>query len=239
MPPRQRATRASENLDQMQESLPLTQTKMPAPRKRISAPPDRVYQSSTPLTQTKLPVPRKRIRSYGKKTTVRIPKQETLTQMDYLKMRNPPPLSDGEQDPDGIEEPDEDYEKQAKKRRSKRRKTTGDEPDSTPSFHTQRLTQMEWSFTSTPDDEEDISIFGVPNSSQTNLPTLSSRRTAGELSKTNAVGRRPSPVTEMPPPQTPRRILATEIPSSQSPATPLSVPSRRSLRRSLIEVNIT
>jgi len=232
MPPRQRATRASENLDQMQESLPLTQTKMPAPRKRISAPPDRVYQSSTPLTQTKLPVPRKRIRSYGKKTTVRIPKQETLTQMDYLKMRNPPPLSDGEQDPDGIEEPDEDYEKQAKKRRSKRRKTTGDEPDSTPSFHTQRLTQMEWSFTSTPDDEEDISIFGVPNSSQTNLPTLSSRRTAGELSKTNAVGRRPSPVTEMPPPQTPRRILATEIPSSQSPATPLSVPSRRSLRRS-------
>ena len=147
-------------------------------------------------------------------------------------MRNPSPLSDGEQDPDEIEEPDEDYEKQAKKRKSKRRKTTGDEPDSTPSFHTQRLTQMEWSFTSTSDDEEEISIFDVPSSSQTYLPTLSSRKKAGESSKTNATGPQPSPVQEMPPPQTPRRILATEIPSSQSPATPLSVPSRRSLRRS-------
>ncbi|PVH87649.1 hypothetical protein DL98DRAFT_509862 [Cadophora sp. DSE1049] len=237
MPPRKRATSASGTPDQMQVSSapPSTQTRLPAPRKRISAPPERVYKSSTPLTQTKLPVPRKRIRSYGKKTTVRIPKQETLTQMDYLRMRDPPPLGDDEEDPDEIEEPDGDYEKQVKKRRSKRRKTTGDEPDSTPSFHTQRLTQMEWSFTSTPDDEEDSSIFDVPNSSQTNLPTLSSRRKNGESSKTNGAEPQPSPLQEMPPPQTPRRILATEIPSSQSPATPVSIPSRRSLRRSPLQ----
>ncbi|KAH7346452.1 hypothetical protein BKA65DRAFT_585468 [Rhexocercosporidium sp. MPI-PUGE-AT-0058] len=212
---------------------PLTQTKLPIPRKRIiSAPPDRVYKSSIPLTQAKLPIPRKHIRSYGKKTTNRIPKQETLTQMDYLRMSDPVRLDNEDEDPDEIEEADEDYEKQAKKRRSKRRKTTGDEPDSTPSYHTQRLTQMEWSFTSALDDEDDSSIFDVPSSSQTDLPTMSSRRTVGESFKTNAAKAQQSPIKEMPPPQTPRRILTAEIPSSQSPATPFSIPSRGSLRRS-------
>lgn len=147
-------------------------------------------------------------------------------------MHNPPLLSEEDEDPDEIEEPDGDYEKQAKKRRSKRRKTMGDEPDSTPSFHTQRLTQMDWSFTSAPDDEEDPSIFDVPSSSQADLPTLSSKKMIGESSKTNAAQPQPSQMKVMPPPQTPRRIRATEIPSSQSPATPLSLPSRRSLRRS-------
>ncbi|KAK0120026.1 hypothetical protein ONS95_011440 [Cadophora gregata] len=238
MPPRKKATRRSSGtFDQMQgSSAPaLTQTTLPSPRKRISAPPDRVYKSSTPLTQSKLPVPRKHIRSYGKKTSVRIPKptkQETLTQMDYLRMRNPPPLGDDEQDPVEVEEPDGDYEKQAKKRKNKRRKTAGDEPDSTPSFHTQRLTQMEWSFTSAPDEEEDPSIFDVPSSSQTTLPTLSSRKKTGESSKASAADPQTSPINEMPPPQTPRRILATEIPSSQSPATPVSVRSGKFLGRS-------
>ncbi|KAL2069587.1 hypothetical protein VTL71DRAFT_14266 [Oculimacula yallundae] len=245
MPPRRKTSsgsRLSGASDPGPESSAptLTQTKLPIPRKRIGNPPERVYKSSTPLTQTKLPVPKKRIRSYGKKTTVRIPKQETLTQMDYLRMRNPPPLDDDEMDPDEIEEADEDYEKQSHKRRSKRRKTTGDEPDSTPSFYTQRLTQMDWSFTSAPDDEEDDpSIFDVPSSSQTGLPTLSSRRKTGESSKSNASKAQQSPIKEMPPPQTPRRILATEIPSSQSPATPFSTHSRGSLRRSpLKEISV-
>ncbi|CZS96647.1 hypothetical protein WAI453_010067 [Rhynchosporium graminicola] len=215
---------------------PLTQTKLPVPKKRITVPADRVYKSSTPLTQTKMAVPKKHIRSYGKKTTLRIPKQETLTQMDYLRMSDPIPLDDdADEDPDEIEEADGDYEKQAKKRRNKRRKTAGDESDSASSFHTQRLTQMEWSFTSVPDDEEDLSILDVPGSSQTDLPTfstLSSRRKMGESSNPNASKARQSPVKEMPPPQTPRRTLATEIPSSQSPATPLSFHTRGSLRRS-------
>ncbi|KAG4438860.1 hypothetical protein IFR05_005649 [Cadophora sp. M221] len=238
MPPRRKASngpRVSTAPNQVLEppAPPLTQTKLAVPRKRIiSAPSDRVYKSSTPLTQSKLPVPRKRIRSYGKRTTNRIPKQETLTQMDYLRMSDPILLDDDDEDPDEIEEVDGDYEKQANKRRSKRRKTTGDEPDSTSSYHTQRLTQMNWSFTSTPDEEEDPSIFDVPSSSQTNLPTMSSRRNVGESSKANAAIAEQSPVKEMPPPQTPRRILAAEIPSSQSPATPFSIPSRGSLRRS-------
>ncbi|KAH6713886.1 hypothetical protein BKA61DRAFT_735464 [Leptodontidium sp. MPI-SDFR-AT-0119] len=238
MPPRRKASngpRASTAPDQVPEpsAPPLTQTKLPISRKRIiSAPSDRVYKSSIPLTQTKLPIPRKRVRSYGKRTTNRIPKQETLTQMDYLRMSDPILLDTEDEDPDEIEEVDGDYEKQAKKRRSKRRKTTGDEPDSTPSYHTQHLTQMDWSFTSAPDNKEDPSIFDVPSSSQADLPTMSSRRKLGESSKTNAAKAQQSPIKEMPPPQTPRRILAAEIPSSQSPATPFSIPSRGSWSRS-------
>jgi hypothetical protein len=194
--------------------------KMP-PKRRVSAPTNRVYKSSTPLHQTRLPVSKKRVKSYGKKNSVRIPKQDTLTQMDFVRIQ---------QHEDQEEEDIDEYVDQAEKRKSKRRKTMGDEPSSTSELHTQTLTQWERSFTSEKD--EDDSIFNVPSSSQSmKLPGKSRKRSKAKSSVENGPNSEKSPTQEMPPPHTPRRVFEKEIPSSQSPATPLSLQSRGSVGR--------
>jgi hypothetical protein len=187
------------------------------PRKRISAPANRIYKSSTPLQQTKLPAARKRIKSYGKKSSVRVPKQETLTQIDFVKM----------QFPHDYDEEDEDYEEETKKRKKKRRKTTGDKPSTTPQFHTQTITQLDWSFSIAPE-EEDRSIFDVPSSSQSGKVSKNTKKRRARGVPAIEPPPEKSLVRDMPPPQTPHRTTAREIPSSQSPATPLSLHSRDS-----------
>jgi hypothetical protein len=191
------------------------------PKRRVSAPANRVYKSSTPLHQTRLPEPKKRLKSYGKKNSVRIPKQDTLTQMDFVRIQ---------QHEDQEEEDMDEYVDETEKRKSKRRKTMGDEPSSTAELHTQTLTQWERSFTSERD--EDDSILNIPSSSQSmKLPGKGRKRSKpkGSLGKDSKSEK--SPAQKIPPPQTPRRVFEKEIPSSQSPATPPSLQSRGSAPR--------
>ena len=148
--------------------------------------------------------------------SVRIPKQETLTQMDFLDISRP--LDEGDEDM-------EIYEDETEKPKKKRRKTTGDEPSRTPQYHTQTITQLDWSFTSAVQEENDI--YNVPSTSQPRVervtktkPAKPARRSTTHLKK--------STERELGPPQTPRRTFAQEIPSSQSPATPASIQSRGS-----------
>lgn len=226
------------------------------PRKKISAPPNRVYESARPKRQAKLPEVKKVIKTYGKKNTRRVAKpvdNDTLTQMWNL------PLSREEVEAEDMdiyeaepvlkrrakgrrslpeEEADMDYEEGSKKRRNKRRKTMGDEPESTSKYSTQTITQMDWSNIFLQEDipenlgVEDNDIYSGPNYSQSlhgrnkppNLPQPAepARRTSSR--RTQAAS------TAMPPPQTPRRVFRQEIPSSESPATPLS--NRSSQKRS-------
>jgi hypothetical protein len=260
------------------------------PRKRVSASANRVYKSSTPLKQAKLTAPKKRIRSYGKKSGVQLPKPDnTLTQMDWLKMQQ---VRDEEQQQQ--EDDDEDYEVEVEKPKRKRRKTTGDEPSATPQlhtqtisqvwsiksapneeeqdmgedpengtkkrkskrrktvgdelsrtpqFHTQTLTQLDQSFNSAPE-EKHHSIFDAPSSSQSAKPPKSVRKGPARKAR-DRVATPPqtqkSPARDMPPPQTPHRPMPREIPSSESPGTPVSLHSRGSTaRRSpLNEISMT
>jgi hypothetical protein len=221
------------------------------PPRRKSAPAGRVYKSSIPLQQTTLLKPKKRIKSYGKQSTRRAKEDSTLTQIGFIKLKDRPEEED--EDEDGLKE--SDYEEAAKKRKTKRRRTAGDQPSGTPSWHTQTITQLDWSFSTNNGEEqeaehdvEERSIYEVPSSS----PSLPHGTAVQRLPRPVAVGprkespilgdsregspilgksREGSPVTDMPPPRTPRRILRQEIPSSQSPATPFSIPSRRSTRQ--------
>jgi hypothetical protein len=134
---------------------------------------------------------------------------------------------------EGVEqELGKEQEKQTKKSKSKRRKTAGDEPSPSPQFHTQTLTQLDPIFKSAPE-EEGRSIFDVPSSSQSAKPPKSVKKAPARKAKKAAIAEPPekSPAREMSPPQTPHRILPGEIPSSQSPGTPLSIHSRGSTGR--------
>ncbi len=221
------------------------------PRRRVSAPVNRVYESGPTLHQTKFKSPPKTTKkkgiTYGRKTIVRIPKPKvdnTLTQMDYVKMNEPPDFGPENEDLDG----QSDYEQLAEKRKKKRRKTTGDEPSTTPQYHQSTMTQFARSFSSAYEEEEEVpDMYDLPSSSQPPaLPKRSSKRTAGKenapppaksparviekLKRENTVlAEIAPPRNSMPPPQTPRKTIAREIPSSQSPATPLSTRSLRSL----------
>lgn len=228
-------------------------------RRRVSAPAARVYEAGPALQQAKFKSPpkskKKRVISYGKKTTVRVPKPKdnTLTQMGFVMDNTPPDL-----DP---EEEDDDYEEAAEKRKTKRRKTMGDQPSATatPQFHTQTISQVVRSFSSAHDLEEDQEseqkpekerdIFDVPSSS----PAHRQREAAPRRGRSVAPGKEnqpPATVAQvskapkravqsakskdqdlMPPPQTPRRVRTLEIPSSESPATPLSLNSYQNLSR--------
>ena len=162
-----------------------------------------------------------RPRSYGNSNRKpRLRKQDTLTQMDFIK------LYQDHDDDTG------DAQNNPEKSRKRRRETTSDVPESTPKYHTQTITQLDWSFNSAP--EEDI--WEPPISSP---PPRTKAKTAKKgrnlRSKNKEVHH--SPVKNTPAhavPQTPvNRAVAFEVPSSQSPATPLSIRSQPSaLRRS-------
>ena len=186
------------------------------PKRIVSAPANRVYKSSTPLHQTRLPEPKKRIKSYGKKSSVRIAKldQDTLTQMDFVRWNDLPLEEDGEQ---------------AEKRRTKRRKTVGDEPSRTPQYYTQTLTQLDRSSGSA--NEEDGTIDYPSFEQSMKLPSEALGRAKGNFSL-KACG--PSAIPQasgVHPPQTPRRAFTQEIPSSRSPTTPMSVVSKGSAKQ--------
>jgi hypothetical protein len=222
------------------------------PRRRVSAPESRVYESGPTLNQAKFKSPpkikKKRVKSYGKKTTVRVPKPKdnTLTQMGFVTNNSPP-------DPES-DEGDEGYEELAEKRRTKRRKTTGDRSSTTTEFHTQTISQLVRSFSSAHDLEkeeqghvQEHDIFDVPSSSpghhqrkpprrgrslapgkENQAPTASTQGL--KESEKSIFSEKSQDRAMMPPPQTPRRTRALEIPSSESPATPFSLPSHGSLR---------
>jgi hypothetical protein len=126
---------------------------------------------------------------------------------------------------------DQEYEEKPKKRKQRRSKTTGDEPSNTPQFHTQTITQLDWSFNSAPE-EEDRSIFGVPSSSQSAKLPKNARKLPAKAEPAIPPPPQESPIQDTPLPQTPYRNLAREIPSSQSPSTPVSLNSRDSMTRS-------
>ncbi|CZR52235.1 uncharacterized protein PAC_02112 [Phialocephala subalpina] len=250
------------------------------PPRRKSAPAGRVYKSATPLLQTKLTGQKKRIKSYGKHTTRRAKEDSTLTQIGFIKLKDRPEEDEeqegegaDEEESDyevaskkrktkrrrtsgdkpsatPAEEEESDYEEASKKSKIKRSRTTGDKQSVTPQWHTQTITQLDWSFSTNEDAGEDVEenveqerdIFDVPSSSQsvhlpTNVRRLSGHIKAGpsrreespiiesmeeELPDLDNM-RAESPILDMPPPPTPRREIRLEIPSSQSPATPLSV----------------
>lgn len=159
-------------------------------RPRTQAPVDRVYSAETPAHQTTFKPQKQRIRSYGKQNSTRKAKQDTLTQMDWVKlyMAN---VEDEDMDsstPEAVDRP------------RKRRKTRGDEQQSSSNHYQQTLTQFERSFTSTGENDD---IVDIP----VNNPDY-------------AVDQEKS--TNMQPPPTPQRVIKLEIPSSQSPATPPS-----------------
>jgi hypothetical protein len=191
-----------------------------APRKRVTAPPDRVYKSSIPLKQLKFPEPVKRVK-YGKKMPKRISLagQDTLTQMDFVELfqRNNEDLDDPEY---AVEKPPR-----------KRRKTDGDPPSTNSKYHTQTLTQnVHWNSTAT-EDQEDDSAFDVPSSPRS-LGLRHKKMPSDILAPVSSISPRKTSA-DVHPPQTPQKKVALEIPSSQSPNTPLSSislasPSRRS-----------
>ena len=137
---------------------------------------------------------------------------------------------DEDEDEDEEEDDGENYE-EPENPKKKRRKTEGDEPSSNSKYHTQTITQLDWSFTL--ELEEDDNIFDVPSSS----PQSKKRRKSGATNVNppkpaiqRSSRRKSVPVSSaapgpMAPPQTPHRRAVKEIPSSESPATP---PSRTS-----------
>ncbi|TVY25160.1 hypothetical protein LHYA1_G006049 [Lachnellula hyalina] len=202
------------------------------PKKRVSAPPDRVYESARPKRQSKLPEQKKVVKSYGKKSGRRVANakdDDTLTQMGWVTLSRKSLQEEGD---------DMDYEEKSKKRGNKRRKTMGDKPDNPPKYLTQTISQMDWSFTSAEDnldneENHDYDIYDGPNSSQSlNGPNRVPRLLQPASPVRRISPRRTQASSTMPPPQTPRRIFRQEIPSSESPATPLSTHSKGSARRS-------
>jgi len=145
---------------------------MPAKKKTASAPANRVYKAVAPKRQTKLSSPKKDIKSYGTKAGPRSSMQDTLTQMDFVRLFQTVPDSDEEDIEDSEMEEDsgnydEEEEKRSKRRRrtigdgssakkkkvdrKRRRRTLGDEPTESKRFHTQTMTQMDWSFSTAPE----------------------------------------------------------------------------------------
>ncbi|TGO14155.1 hypothetical protein BTUL_0057g00210 [Botrytis tulipae] len=206
-------------------------------RPKGSAPVNRTYKAVEPLYQTTFPETKKRVtRNYGKKSKLKLEDQDTLTQMDWVKMHEREELE--KQMEDDIEDSQGDYVEEESKRRTKRRRTMGDEPEAkkkkgsknrrktlgeegrTPSFSTQTITQLDyWPLSGARDPEEpedDPSIYDVPVSSSPAFQPL--RRSPRKLSRPTTS----DPAQLMPPPQTPRHRKILEIPSSQSPATPTS-----------------
>ncbi|KAF7854619.1 hypothetical protein EAF04_010427 [Stromatinia cepivora] len=209
-----------------------------------SAPANRIYKSVEPLHQTTFPEKKKRItRSYGKKSAIKLDTQDTLTQMDWVKLYEREELE--KETEDDIEDSEGDYEQEESKRKTKRRRTMGDEPNMemtkqsknrrrtlgeegrTPSFSTQTITQLDyWPLSgASKEPEDDPSIYDIPVSSPTVVQPP--RRSPRKISKPAA----PASTGLMPPPQTPRHRKILEIPSSQSPATPTSSQFGGSARR--------
>jgi hypothetical protein len=249
MPPRKRANAPANRV--YKSSTPLKQSKLTVPKKRIRSygkksgvqlpKPDNTLTQMDWLKRQQMleleqqeenededhAVEVKKPKRKRRKTTGDVP--STTPQLHTQTISQVWTINSGQE---GVEqELGKEQEKQTKKSKSKRRKTAGDEPSSSPQFHTQTLTQLNRIYKSAPE-EEGRSIFDVPSSSQSAKPPKSVKAPARKAKKA-AIAEPPekSPAREMSPPQTPHRILPGEIPSSQSPGTPLSIHSRGSTGR--------
>ncbi|CAG8978714.1 hypothetical protein HYALB_00004697 [Hymenoscyphus albidus] len=139
---------------------------MPSKR-RVSAPPNRVYKSATPLRQAKLPGARTRV-GYGKQAGRRVTKalvDNKLTQMDFVVLTQRGREVDEEDDDGDVGEGSEEEEGyvQERKRGSKRRRTMGGKSEleeRVKNYHTQTITQLDWSFNSAMDVEDDETVQG-------------------------------------------------------------------------------
>jgi hypothetical protein len=250
MPPRKRANAPANRV--YKSSTPLKQSKLTAPKKRIRSygkksgvqlpKPDNTLTQMDWLKRQQMleleqqeenededhAVEVKKPKRKRRKTTGDVP--STTPQLHTQTISQVWTINSGQE---GVEqELGKEQEKQTKKSKSKRRKTAGDEPSPSPQFHTQTLTQLDPIFKSAPE-EEGRSIFDVPSSSQSAKPPKSVKKAPARKAKKAAIAEPPekSPAREMSPPQTPHRILPGEIPSSQSPGTPLSIHSRGSTGR--------
>ncbi|RAL67341.1 hypothetical protein DID88_008100 [Monilinia fructigena] len=209
----------------------------PKTKSKDSAPANRVYKAVEPLHQTTFPDKKKRItRNYGRKCGMKLEKQDTLTQMDWVQL-----YEREEQElkvEDDIEDSEGDYEEEESKRKSKRRKTLGDDlvpkgkkelknirrtlgdEERVPSFSTQTITQLDyWPLSGAPEEPENnegASINDITVSSPPEIhPPRRSQRKLPQPDFSTAIN--PIPL-----PRTPRHRKVFEIPSSQSPATPAS-----------------
>jgi hypothetical protein len=250
MPPRKSANAPANRV--YKSSTPLKQTKLTAPKKRIRSygkksgvqlpKPDNTLTQMDWLKRQQMleleqqeegededyAVEVKKPKRKRRKTTGDVP--SATPQLHTQTISQVWSINSGQEEVE--QELGKEQEKQTKKIKSKRRKTAGDEPLASLQFHTQTLTQLDRSFKSAPE-EEGRSIFDVPSSSQSAKPPKSVKKTPARKAKKTAIAEPPekSPAREMSPPQTPHRILPGEIPSSQSPGTPLSIHSRGSTGR--------
>jgi len=171
---------------------------------RAKAPANRVYSSPAAQQQVKFKPRRQHVISRHSLDALHRSHQQTLTQIDFVNVQQ---AMDYDDDENAI------YDGEEYSRKRKRRRTEGDMPSSTSKFHTQTLTQLE--FVSTPASRlEDLD--DVENDFRDASPHL----------KQETID---SPVRNMGPPKTPSRRRVFEVPSSQSPLTPASVRSQRSL----------
>ncbi|PQE07680.1 PUA-like domain protein [Rutstroemia sp. NJR-2017a BVV2] len=212
-----------------------------------SAPANRVYKAVTPLVQSTLPETKKRpTRSYGRKAGSSVSRQDTLTQMDWVKLHGAEDvelLDSEEENDENIPQGDGAYEEEESKRKTKRRRTLGSEireleakgnkrknrrrtmgdERATPNYQTQTITQLDWSFSAEP--AADDSIYDLPATSSPEVPRR--RRSPRKLQVA-----RDSPKQQRAKlPQTPVHKRVLEVPSSQSPATPTSSQFGGSTRR--------
>lgn len=113
---------------------------------------------------------------------------------------------------------EEEDAKPEKPRSSKRRKTMGDPPSASSSFHTQTLTQF---LSSTSKDDEDI--WNIPDSEEEDAPGLDLVKETPKKQKIKGLSEQVKVAQSIKPASaTPwGREKKTEIPSSASPATPL------------------
>jgi hypothetical protein len=172
---------------------------------RAKAPANRVYSSPAAQQQVRFRPRKQHVTSRRSLGTPQRPRQQTLTQIDFVSLQEAMDHDDDENDI---------YDEEEHTRKRKRRRTEGDAPSSTSKFHTQTLTQLE--FVSTPASRlEDLDY------------TENDMRAASPDQKQ---ARGFSPAQNMGPPKTPSRRRVYEVPSSQSPLSPASVRSRRSLQ---------
>lgn len=213
-------------------------------RTRSSAPADRVYSSPLPQQQLKFPARRQHIQREISDSSKELLRQSTLTQLSYV--------SSGKT----VEELDadvEEFEREDRARKSKRRRTYGGKSSLSSRHHTQTLTQIDFvTMARSVEVGDNIVIRESPEAF--NSDTGASKRSFTgrievqdtqeiddeEISRTYSASPAASLSTQaMPPPETPAKRRTLEIPSSQSPATPFSIRSTRSESRSPLKEKTT
>jgi len=220
-------------------------------RSRGKPPADGIYRSTAAAPKQKeFPHRRRSVKTYGRRKPAKDPAQETLTQMNFTSSAVqhfadfPSDEEEGAQD-DEVEDiesskptrkaksttktrgnrrktaGDESFVQLQQPPRSKRRRTLGDSPNLSVSntFHTQTLTQM----LSVPKDEEDVwQINGSEDEEDLGLIVRTPSKKSAKHAANEVVGGTESAVPSLIKSATPAgRQMKTEIPSSQSPATPM------------------